>query len=111
MVILTMCKPCLCIWYRRILSGHIKIRMQSVNRIRIALQKVLETRRILEDFLLVLLGELFDNRHEPVKLVIVNRVILRLVGTILVVVLDEDEVVDLALDSVVLEVLDGPLEL
>ena len=85
--------------------------MQSVNRIRIALQKILETRRILEDFLLVLLGELLDDRHEPVKLVIVNRVILRLIGTILVVVLNEDEVVDLALDFVVLEVLDGPLEL
>ena len=93
------------------MSGHIKIRMQSVNRIRIALQKILETRRILEDFLLVLLGELLDDRHEPVKLVIVNRVILRLIGTILVVVLDEDEVVDLALDFVVLEMLDGPLEL
>lgn len=65
----------------------------------------------MEDFLLVLLGELLDDRHEPVKLVIVNRVILRLIGTILVVVLNEDEVVDLALDFVVLEVLDGPLEL
>ena len=85
--------------------------MQSVNRIRIALQKILETRRILEDFLLVLLGELLDDRHEPVKLVIVNRVILRLIGTSLGVVLNEEEVVDLALDFVVLEVLDGPLEL
>ena len=93
------------------MSRHIKIRMQSVNRIRIALQKILETRRILEDFLLVLLGELLDDWHEPVKLVIVNRVILRLIGTILVVVLDEDEVVNIALDFVVLEVLDGPLEL
>lgn len=59
----------------------------------------------------MLLGELFNDWHEPIKLIVVNRVVLRLIGTIPVMIFDEDEMVALALDLVALKMLDCPLEL
>jgi len=59
----------------------------------------------------VLLGELLNDRHEPIKLIVVNRVVLRLIGTIPVMIFDEDEMIALALDLVALKMLDCPLEL
>lgn len=59
----------------------------------------------------MLLGELLNDRHEPIKLIVVNRVVLRLIGTIPVMIFDEDEMVALALDLVALKMLDCPLEL
>ena len=59
----------------------------------------------------MLLGELLNDRHEPIKLIVVNRVILRLIGTIPVMIFDEDEMIALALDLVALKMLDCPLEL
>jgi len=59
----------------------------------------------------VLLGELLNDWHEPIKLIVVNRVVLRLIGTIPVMIFDEDEMIALALDLVALKMLDCPLEL
>lgn len=59
----------------------------------------------------MLLGELLNDRHEPIKLIVVNRVILRLIGTIPVMIFDEDEMIALALDLVALKMLDCPLKL
>lgn len=59
----------------------------------------------------MLLGELLNDRHEPIKLIVVNRVVLRLIGTIPVMIFDEDEMIALALDLVALKMLDCPLEL
>lgn len=111
MVILTICKYALLIVDNRILSGYIKIGMKPVNRIGIPLHEVPETRRILEDFQLMLLGKLLDNRHEPVQLIVVDRVVLRLVRPVLVVILNPDEMISLSFDLVVLEMPNGPLEL
>ena len=59
----------------------------------------------------MLLGELLNDRHEPIKLIVVNRVVLRLIGTIPVMIFDEDEMIAIALDLVALKMLDCPLEL
>ena len=59
----------------------------------------------------MLLGELLNDRHEPIKLIVVNRVVLRLIGTIPVMIFDEDEMIALALNLVALKMLDCPLEL
>lgn len=59
----------------------------------------------------MLLGELLNDWHEPIKLIVVDRVVLRLISTISVMILDKDEMIALAIDLVALEVLDCPLEL
>lgn len=59
----------------------------------------------------MLLGELLNDWHEPIKLIVVNRVVLRLIDTIPVMIFDEDEMIALALDLVALKMLDCPLEL
>ena len=84
--------------------------MQTVNRIGIPLHEIPEARRILEDFQLVLLGKLLDDRHEPIQLIVVNRIVLRLVRPVLVVVLNQNEMIDLPFDLVILEVPDSPLK-
>lgn len=84
--------------------------MQTVNRIGIPLHEIPEARRIPEDFQLVLLGKLLDDRHEPIQLIVVNRIVLRLVRPVLVVILNQNKMVDFPFNLVVLEVPDSPLE-